>query len=255
MADQRDMNRDPISGEPGSHPVGTGVGGAGGAALGAALGAPFGPIGALIGGAIGAVAGGAAGHAAGEKIDPTGESEYWKHNYQSRPYFDKANTWDDYEPAYRYGWESRSQHRDRGWDTNLESDLERGWDKAKGKSQMAWSNAKNAVRDAWDRTDRTFSTYKSTDDRFRNHYTTASYYDKSFDYDRDYSPAYRYGTFSRQRYADRAWDSNLENDLHRDWDRFKGGSRLTWDRAKLAAKDAWHGVEKAIPGDADKDGR
>jgi hypothetical protein len=252
MAETRDMNRDPISGEPGSHPVGTGVGGAGGAALGAALGAPFGPIGALIGGAIGAVAGGAAGHAAGEAIDPTGEAEYWRHNFHTRPYYDKANNWDDYEPAYRYGWESRSKNRDRGWN-DVENDLERGWDTAKGKSKMAWANAKNAVRDAWDRTDRTFTTYKSTDDQFRNHYSTTNYYDKSFDYDRDYAPAY--GTFSRHRYADRAWDSNLENDLHRDWDRYKGGSRLTWDRAKLAAKDAWHGVERAMPGDADKDGR
>ena len=255
MAEQRDMNRDPISGEPGSHPVGTGVGGAGGAALGAALGAPFGPIGALIGGAIGAVAGGAAGHEVGERIDPTGETEYWKREHQTRPYFDKSRTWDDYEPAYKYGWESRTQHRDRSWDTNLESDLERGWEKAKGKSALAWDKAKDAVRDSWDRTDRTFSTYKKTDEQFRNHYPKSNYFDKSFDYDRDYSPAYRYGTFSRNRYADRAWDTNLENDLSRDWDRFKGSSRLTWDKAKNAARDAWHGVERAMPGDADKDGR
>ncbi len=255
MAEQRDMNRDPISGEPGSHPVGTGVGGAGGAALGAALGAPFGPIGALIGGAIGAVAGGAAGHEVGERIDPTGETEYWKREHASRPYFDKSRTFDDYEPAYRYGWESRTQHRDRSWDTNLESDLERGWDKAKGKSALAWDKAKDAVRDSWDRTDRTFSTYKKTDEQFRNHYPKSNYFDKSFDYDRDYQPAYRYGTFSRNRYADRAWDTNLENDLSRDWDRFKGSSRLTWDKAKNATKDAWHGVERAMPGDADKDGR
>ena len=254
MAEQRDMNRDPLTGEPGSHPVGTGVGGAGGAALGAALGAPFGPIGALIGGAIGAVAGGAAGHAAGEKIDPTGEAEYWKGTHQSRPYFDKSHKWDDYEPAYRYGWESRTTHRDRKWD-DVESDLERGWENVKGKSQLGWQHAKNAVRDAWDRTDRTYSTYKATDDRFRTHYPTTNYHDKTYDYDRDYAPAYRYGTFSRQRYADRGWDNNLENDLSRDWDRFKGGSRLTWDKAKLAAKDAWHGVERAMPGDADKDGR
>ena len=153
MAEQRDMNRDPISGEPGSHPVGTGVGGAGGAALGAAFGAPFGPIGALIGGAIGAVAGGAAGHAAGEKIDPTGETEYWKHNFQSRPYFDKSSAWDDYEPAYRYGWESRSQYADRPYD-KAESDLERGWDRAKGKSRLGWDKAKHATRDAWHRVER-----------------------------------------------------------------------------------------------------
>jgi hypothetical protein len=255
MAQERDMNRDPISGEPGSHPVGTGVGSAGGAGLGAALGAPFGPIGALIGGAIGAIAGGAAGHAAGESIDPTGETEYWKTTHTSRPYYDKNNTWDDYEPAYRTGWETRSKFGDRKWDDKLENDLKNSWETTKGKSKLGWENAKDAVRDAWDRTDRTFSTYNKTDETFREKYNSASYADKAYEYDRDYKPAYRYGTMSRHRYSDRTWDSNLENDLARDWERTKGASRLTWEKAKDATKDAWHGVERALPGDADKDGR
>src|SRR5204863_3392131 len=43
-----DANRDPITGEPGSHPVGTAVGGAGGAATGAAVGGALGgPVGAV----------------------------------------------------------------------------------------------------------------------------------------------------------------------------------------------------------------
>ena len=40
-----DLNRDPITGEPGSHPIGTAVGGMGGAAAGAAIGAIGGPLG------------------------------------------------------------------------------------------------------------------------------------------------------------------------------------------------------------------
>lgn len=254
MAQERDMNRDPITKEPGSHPIGTGVGSAGAAAVGAAIGAPFGPIGMLVGGAIGAVAGGAAGHAAGEAIDPTGEEHYWKNQYQTRPYYDKTSNWDDYSPAYRYGWESRTKHRDRNFN-DMENDLSSGWETVKGNSRLGWEKAKDAVRDSWDRTDRTFKTYETTDNQFRDHYGKSSYFDKSFDYDRDYRPAYRYGTFSRHRYSDRTWDSNLENDLARDWDRTKGASRLTWDRAKDAVKDAWHGVERAMPGDADKDGR
>src|SRR5687767_14802738 len=142
MAENRDMNRDPITGEPGSHPVGTGVGSAGAAAVGAALGAPFGPIGMLVGGAIGAVAGGAAGHAVGERIDPTGEAEYWKGAHTSRPYFDKSHKWDDYEPAYRYGWESRTQYQDRKFN-DVESDLSRNWETVKGKSALTWDRAKD----------------------------------------------------------------------------------------------------------------
>ena len=65
MSDYRDANRDPITNEPGAHPVGTGVGAAlGGAAAGAAAGAFGGPVGAVVGGVAGAVAGGLAGKAA-----------------------------------------------------------------------------------------------------------------------------------------------------------------------------------------------
>src|SRR5690606_24621558 len=55
-----DANRDPITGAPGSHPVGVAAGGTAGALAGAAVGSLFGPIGTLVGGGIGAV-GGAAG--------------------------------------------------------------------------------------------------------------------------------------------------------------------------------------------------
>jgi hypothetical protein len=48
-----DLNADPISGEPGAHPIGTGVGAAGGAAAGAAVGAAGGPVGAAVGGVVG----------------------------------------------------------------------------------------------------------------------------------------------------------------------------------------------------------
>ena len=53
---------DPITGEPGAHPVGVGVGAIGAGLAGAAIGAIAGPLGALVGAAIGAVAGGIAGH-------------------------------------------------------------------------------------------------------------------------------------------------------------------------------------------------
>jgi len=53
-------NRDPISGAPGAHPVGTGLGAAaGGIAGGAAAGTlAAGPVGTVIGAAVGAVLGG-----------------------------------------------------------------------------------------------------------------------------------------------------------------------------------------------------
>jgi uncharacterized protein (TIGR02271 family) len=65
-------NRDPITGTPGAHPVGTGVGAiAGGVAAGAAVGTVAGPIGTAVGAAVGAVAGGLAGKGVAEEVDPT----------------------------------------------------------------------------------------------------------------------------------------------------------------------------------------
>jgi len=58
-----ELNLDPITHAPGSHPVGTGVGSVAATAAGAAIGAAVGgPVGFAVGGAIGAVVGGAAGH-------------------------------------------------------------------------------------------------------------------------------------------------------------------------------------------------
>jgi uncharacterized protein (TIGR02271 family) len=73
---QQDANRDPITGEPRSHPVGTGVGAAaGGAAAGAATGTVAGPVGTGVGAAVGAVVGGLAGKATAEKFNPTEAGE------------------------------------------------------------------------------------------------------------------------------------------------------------------------------------
>lgn len=105
MSDFNDANRDPLTNEPGAHPVGTGVGAAvGGAAAGAAAGAFGGPVGAAVGGVAGAVAGGLAGKAAAEAVNPTEEDAYWRESYQREPYYVGGRTYDQYRPAYELGW-------------------------------------------------------------------------------------------------------------------------------------------------------
>jgi hypothetical protein len=154
MADKRDIpdaNRDPISGQPGAHPIGTGAGAGAAGATGAAIGGVVGgPVGAVVGAVAGAVAGGLAGKGVAEKVNPTVEDDYWRENYQTRPYARADMTYDTYQPAYRYGWESYGQYAGKQWN-EVENDLERGWDKAKGTSRLAWNDAKLATRDAWDR--------------------------------------------------------------------------------------------------------
>ncbi|MEG4318899.1 MULTISPECIES: hypothetical protein [unclassified Microcoleus] len=153
---QPDANLDPLSGETGAHPVGTGIGaasaGAAGAAIGGALG---GPVGAVVGAVVGAFSGGLAGKGVAESIDPTVEDAYWQNNHQSRPYADTSTTYEDYQPAYRTGYEGYSRYSSTGKSFNdLENDLQRDYETNRGKSNVTWEKAKHATRDAWDRVER-----------------------------------------------------------------------------------------------------
>ena len=92
---------------------------------------------------------------------------------------------------------------------------------------------------------------------WRDNYADRPYVLMGRTYD-DYGPAYRYGTESYRRYPDRAFD-DIEPELSRDWGTARGLSSLEWEHAKHATRDAWQrlrdGVERAIPGDSDRDGR
>ena len=153
-----DLNADPITGEPGSHPVGTGVGAAGGAAAGAAIGSVAGPLGTLVGGAIGAVVGAVAGHNAGEAVNPTEEDSYWREHSATTEYFGQTRTlyndvdYDrDYQAAYRLGYENRSHYPAESKFEEAEAALKLKWESIKGQSRLTWEEAKLAARDAWDK--------------------------------------------------------------------------------------------------------
>jgi uncharacterized protein (TIGR02284 family) len=151
-AEERDMNRDPITDEPGAHPVGTGIGATGGAVTGAAVGAIGGPIGAAVGGVVGAVVGGLAGKAAAEAVNPTAEEAYWRDNYSKEPYYEQGREFDEYAPAYRLGVTGRSRYED--WDA-AEPRLASEWESSRGGSSLSWPQAQHASRAAWNRIDNT----------------------------------------------------------------------------------------------------
>jgi len=151
--DDSAANRDPITGAPGAHPIGTGLGAAaGGMAAGAAAGTVAGPVGTVIGAAAGAIAGGLAGKAVGEVIDPTVEAAYWEENYATQPYYQSGYTYDDYSPAYRVGYLGRGQFNGRTY-AEVERDLEAEYNRSKGASRLEWERARHATRAAWDRVD------------------------------------------------------------------------------------------------------
>lgn len=147
-------NRDPISGAPGAHPVGTGAGAVAGAAAGAAAGtAVGGPVGTLVGGAIGAVAGGLAGKGIAEMVDPTEEDQYWREAHRDEPYYVEGREYDtDYAPAYRAGYEGRVKYDGRAFD-DVEEDLAADYERFRG-NDMTWEEVRPASRAAWDRVDR-----------------------------------------------------------------------------------------------------
>jgi len=70
----------------------------------------------------------------------------------------------------------------------------------------------------------------------------------------DYEAAYQAGYRGFERHAARGFDQ-AEPDLRADWEQGKGDTRMTWDKVKHAARAAWHRLERAMPGDADRDGR
>lgn len=235
----RDSNPDPITGAPGSHPVGVGVGGvAGAAAAGALAGTMFGPIGTLVGAAAGAVAGAAVGKGVAERIDPTGEVEYWRKNAVSQPYYDATRDFEnDYAGVYRSGVIAREQYPNESWD-EVEPRLASEWETNRGESKLDWDAARPAAKDSWERADRTYNSYAWSDEFYSSRFRDSAYAQEGDQYD-DYKPAYRYGTYARQQYGDREWDDGMASELEQGWERFKGGSSLAWERAKHAVADAF----------------
>ena len=135
------------------HHFAKGVGAGTGAAAGAAAGAVGGPVGMAAGAAIGGLAGGMAGKAAGRLVNPEEESNYWRGQYQSAPYYTPGYTYDDYGPAYELGYNSRGRYTGQQFDT-VENDLATEWERTKGRSRLTWQQAKSATRAAWDKVER-----------------------------------------------------------------------------------------------------
>jgi hypothetical protein len=142
---------DPITNQPGSHPIETGIGAAvAGAASGVAAGAVAGPVGAAVGAAVGAVAGGLAGEGVGEIIDPTTEDNWLSDNFKSRPYAKEGDTFEKYHSAYRHGAAAESRNGDAKFET-VESDVRSEWEKLGDTADYPWGEARGAVQDSYER--------------------------------------------------------------------------------------------------------
>jgi len=81
--------------------------------------------------------------------DTDAMSSGWRSDFQTR-YGAQGGSYDEYEPAYRFGHGLRSDQRFSGrqWD-EIEPDVRRDWESRNPGS--AWERFKDAVRHAWDR--------------------------------------------------------------------------------------------------------
>nr|WP_314542911.1 general stress protein [uncultured Massilia sp.] len=90
-----------------------------------------------------------------DKITPDmdDDDDYYR-NHWSNTYGTSGDTYNDYQPAYRYGNEMRRnpKYTGRNW-TDVESDLRTDWDTRYGKASESstWEKMKSAVRHGWDR--------------------------------------------------------------------------------------------------------
>jgi hypothetical protein len=130
------------------HNIGAGTGAAAGAATGAAVGAAGGPVGMAAGAIIGGIIGAKAGDSIAEVVNPTTYNSYWNDNYNKTDYYVAGRDWNDYEPAYKLGYDSFDKYRGRTY-SEAETELERDWNSLRGNSRLAWNEAKGAVRDGW----------------------------------------------------------------------------------------------------------
>lgn len=92
---------------------------------------------------------------------------------------------------------------------------------------------------------------------WRNTFAERPYVDPGATY-LDYGPAYEYGVDAYSRYPGESYE-DIEDQLARDWDTVRGDSGLSWERARHATRDAWQrvkdSVERALPGNSDRDGK
>ncbi|RSN77042.1 glycine zipper domain-containing protein [Acinetobacter haemolyticus] len=84
------------------------------------------------------------------------------------------------------------------------------------------------------------------DTYWREHYFQQPYYSAAkanhpdLDYERDYRIAYRIGYENSHSYDENIKFEDVETELRAIWHQENGESRLSWDEAKHASRDAWY---------------
>lgn len=128
--------------------VSAAAGAAIGAVTGATIGAVAGPPGMAVGAAIGAAVGGTTGATAAATVNPAQYNSHFQQHYAVSSYYQPGYDWNDYQPAYEYGYHAYDAHRGRPFE-EAEGELASQWASVREGSRLEWEHAKQAVRDGW----------------------------------------------------------------------------------------------------------
>jgi len=79
------------------------------------------------------------------------ESNYWRNQYTSRPYYNSTTSFSSYEPAYQYGFNTYNQNPNKRYDELDQLQLRSQWEANRGTSTLTWDQAQAASRDAYER--------------------------------------------------------------------------------------------------------
>jgi len=90
---------------------------------------------------------------AAKPINPTTEHEYWRNEGKNRSYCMSGTPYEQYGPAFQFGWESFASHKGKEF-KDMEAQMERDWDSRRGVSKLNWNQVKGATRDAWMRVEK-----------------------------------------------------------------------------------------------------
>lgn len=82
-------------------------------------------------------------------INPTVEDAHWQRSFRAQPYYRSGLGYDDYGPAYRVGY--TAPLRREGDFEDLQEALRLDWESVKGRSRLAWPEARDVIHAAWAR--------------------------------------------------------------------------------------------------------
>jgi hypothetical protein len=79
------------------------------------------------------------------------DSDYWRRRFPSEPYAGNGESFEDYEPAYRFGHSLQGMMDEfETW----EDETEALWDETKGECRLSWEQAREAIRAGWEHAER-----------------------------------------------------------------------------------------------------